>query len=61
WLTALVRNREYGELANLRRGRVRTNAHIRAGSWVERHFGSPQSWGDPVEQPVRPQELARDS
>ncbi|QEV64655.1 hypothetical protein CP982_14400 [Streptomyces spectabilis] len=31
WLTALVRNREYGELANLRRGRVRTNAHIRAG------------------------------
>ncbi|QDQ15220.1 2,3-diaminopropionate biosynthesis protein SbnA [Streptomyces spectabilis] len=30
-------------------------------AWVERHFGSPQSWGDPVEQPVRPQELARDS
>ncbi|MFJ1899338.1 type I-E CRISPR-associated protein Cse2/CasB [Streptomyces sp. NPDC088115] len=31
WLTALVRNREYGTLAELRRDRVRTNAHIRAG------------------------------
>ncbi len=31
WLTTLVRNREYGTLAELRRARVRTNAHIRAG------------------------------
>ncbi|MFJ3594134.1 type I-E CRISPR-associated protein Cse2/CasB [Streptomyces sp. DT20] len=31
WLTALVHNREYGTLAELRRDRVRTNAHIRAG------------------------------
>ncbi|MEV0266589.1 type I-E CRISPR-associated protein Cse2/CasB [Streptomyces sp. NPDC050617] len=31
WLTALIHNREYGTLAELRRARVRTNAHIRAG------------------------------
>ncbi|MFD5889704.1 hypothetical protein ACFWHQ_27510 [Streptomyces sp. NPDC060334] len=31
WLTSLVRNREYGHLAELRRPRVRTNSHIRAG------------------------------
>ncbi|MBW5482618.1 type I-E CRISPR-associated protein Cse2/CasB [Streptomyces bambusae] len=31
WLAALVHNREYGQLAQLRRPRVRTNAHIRAG------------------------------
>lgn len=31
WLTALVRNREYGTLAELRRGRGGTSAHIRAG------------------------------
>ncbi|MYX40463.1 type I-E CRISPR-associated protein Cse2/CasB [Streptomyces sp. BBFR109] len=31
WLAALVRNREYGTLAELRRARVRTPAHIRAG------------------------------
>ncbi|AXG78657.1 type I-E CRISPR-associated protein Cse2/CasB [Streptomyces paludis] len=31
WLTTLVRNREYGDLAQLRRSRVQTNAHIRAG------------------------------
>ncbi|MGW3184439.1 type I-E CRISPR-associated protein Cse2/CasB [Kitasatospora sp. NPDC001119] len=31
WLTTLVRNREYGTLANLRRAGGRTNAHIRAG------------------------------
>ncbi|MEU8624638.1 type I-E CRISPR-associated protein Cse2/CasB [Streptomyces sp. NPDC048669] len=31
WLTTLVRNREYGTLAQLRRARIRTNAHIRAG------------------------------
>ncbi|MEU9107162.1 type I-E CRISPR-associated protein Cse2/CasB [Streptomyces xanthophaeus] len=31
WLTTLVRNREYAQLADLRRPRVRTNAHIRAG------------------------------
>ncbi|MGY0462886.1 type I-E CRISPR-associated protein Cse2/CasB [Kitasatospora sp. cg17-2] len=31
WLTTLVRNREYGTLADLRRARGRTNAHIRAG------------------------------
>ncbi|MFE7559963.1 type I-E CRISPR-associated protein Cse2/CasB [Kitasatospora sp. NPDC057500] len=31
WLTTLVRNREYGTLANLRRTGTRTNAHIRAG------------------------------
>ncbi|AWZ05802.1 MULTISPECIES: type I-E CRISPR-associated protein Cse2/CasB [unclassified Streptomyces] len=31
WLATLVRNREYGQLADLRRPRVRTNAHIRAG------------------------------
>lgn len=34
WLTSLVRNREYGELAQLRRSRTRTNAHIRAG-WYD--------------------------
>ncbi|MEW1722316.1 type I-E CRISPR-associated protein Cse2/CasB [Streptomyces sp. NPDC093109] len=31
WLTSLVRNREYGTLADLRRARNPTNAHIRAG------------------------------
>ncbi|MFE2291928.1 type I-E CRISPR-associated protein Cse2/CasB [Streptomyces sp. NPDC059452] len=31
WLTSLVRNREYGTLASLRRARTPTNAHIRAG------------------------------
>ncbi|MCG7206404.1 type I-E CRISPR-associated protein Cse2/CasB [Streptomyces arenae] len=31
WLTTLVRNREYGILAELRRARGGTNAHIRAG------------------------------
>ncbi|MEU9594200.1 type I-E CRISPR-associated protein Cse2/CasB [Streptomyces sp. NPDC048193] len=31
WLTTLVRNREYGTLAELRRARGGTNAHIRAG------------------------------
>jgi CRISPR system Cascade subunit CasA len=31
WLTTLVRNREYGTLADLRRAREPTNAHIRAG------------------------------
>ncbi|MEU7184554.1 type I-E CRISPR-associated protein Cse2/CasB [Streptomyces sp. NPDC045369] len=31
WLTTLVRNREYGTLAALRRARGGTNAHIRAG------------------------------
>ncbi|GAA2258903.1 hypothetical protein GCM10010232_56730 [Streptomyces amakusaensis] len=31
WLTTLVRNREYGTLADLRRARNPTNAHIRAG------------------------------
>ncbi|GLX41175.1 hypothetical protein Sros01_72480 [Streptomyces roseochromogenus] len=31
WLTALIRNREYAQLADLRRPRARTNAHIRAG------------------------------
>ncbi|SDM78062.1 type I-E CRISPR-associated protein Cse2/CasB [Actinacidiphila guanduensis] len=31
WLTTLVRNRDNGTLAELRRARVRTNAHIRAG------------------------------
>ncbi|KUN29230.1 hypothetical protein AQJ23_00065 [Streptomyces antibioticus] len=31
WLAALVRNREYGTLAELRRARGGTNAHIRAG------------------------------
>ncbi|MFI2077629.1 type I-E CRISPR-associated protein Cse2/CasB [Streptomyces triculaminicus] len=31
WLTALVRNREYGHLAELRRPHMRTNTHIRAG------------------------------
>ncbi|MER6918701.1 type I-E CRISPR-associated protein Cse2/CasB [Streptomyces spiralis] len=31
WLTALVRNREYGTLAELRRASGGTNAHIRAG------------------------------
>ncbi|MFJ5103812.1 type I-E CRISPR-associated protein Cse2/CasB [Streptomyces sp. NPDC088554] len=31
WLTTLVRNREYGTLADLRRARTPTNAHIRAG------------------------------
>ncbi|MFE0422219.1 type I-E CRISPR-associated protein Cse2/CasB [Streptomyces sp. NPDC058953] len=31
WLTVLVHNREYKTLAELRRSRVRTNAHIRAG------------------------------
>ncbi|MFF5809194.1 type I-E CRISPR-associated protein Cse2/CasB [Streptomyces sp. NPDC012746] len=34
WLTSLVRNREYGQLADLRRPRVRTNTHIRAG-WFD--------------------------
>ncbi|MER5780675.1 type I-E CRISPR-associated protein Cse2/CasB [Streptomyces mobaraensis] len=31
WLTTLVRNREYGTLAELRRARGGTDAHIRAG------------------------------
>ncbi|MEV7089393.1 type I-E CRISPR-associated protein Cse2/CasB [Streptomyces sp. NPDC093085] len=31
WLTTLVRNREYGTLADLRRARHPTKAHIRAG------------------------------
>ncbi|MER7413090.1 type I-E CRISPR-associated protein Cse2/CasB [Streptomyces cacaoi] len=31
WLTTLVRNREYGALAELRRASCSTNAHIRAG------------------------------
>ncbi|MBQ0827881.1 type I-E CRISPR-associated protein Cse2/CasB [Streptomyces tagetis] len=31
WLTTLVRNREYGALAELRRARGGTDAHIRAG------------------------------
>ncbi|MET8555888.1 type I-E CRISPR-associated protein Cse2/CasB [Streptomyces sp. NPDC004959] len=31
WLTTLVRNREYGTLADLRRAKKPTNAHIRAG------------------------------
>ncbi|MFJ1582437.1 type I-E CRISPR-associated protein Cse2/CasB [Streptomyces sp. NPDC088197] len=31
WLTTLVRNREYGTLADLRRAKEPTNAHIRAG------------------------------
>ncbi|WP_435177466.1 type I-E CRISPR-associated protein Cse2/CasB [Actinacidiphila sp. bgisy145] len=31
WLTTLVRNREYGILADLRRARTPTRAHIRAG------------------------------
>ncbi|MEV6685106.1 type I-E CRISPR-associated protein Cse2/CasB [Streptomyces sp. NPDC051130] len=31
WLTTLVRNREYAQLADLRRPHTRTNAHIRAG------------------------------
>ncbi|WP_229916346.1 type I-E CRISPR-associated protein Cse2/CasB [Streptomyces fructofermentans] len=31
WLTTLVRNREYGTLAELRRAHGGTNAHIRAG------------------------------
>ncbi|MFE5738856.1 type I-E CRISPR-associated protein Cse2/CasB [Streptomyces celluloflavus] len=31
WLAALVRNREYGTLAELRRARGDTSAHIRAG------------------------------
>ncbi|MEU9917834.1 type I-E CRISPR-associated protein Cse2/CasB [Streptomyces sp. NPDC051001] len=31
WLTTLVHNREYGTLAELRRARGGTNAHIRAG------------------------------
>ncbi|MFJ3926355.1 type I-E CRISPR-associated protein Cse2/CasB [Streptomyces sp. NPDC090022] len=34
WLASLVRNREYGQLAELRRPRVRGNAHIRAG-WFD--------------------------
>ncbi|MDA5285531.1 type I-E CRISPR-associated protein Cse2/CasB [Streptomyces sp. Isolate_45] len=34
WLTSLVRNREYGQLAELRRPRVRTNTRIRAG-WFD--------------------------
>ncbi|MFI5619012.1 type I-E CRISPR-associated protein Cse2/CasB [Streptomyces sp. NPDC051567] len=34
WLTSLVRNREYGQLADLRRPRVRTNTRIRAG-WFD--------------------------
>lgn len=31
WLTTLVRNREYGTLADLRRAKEPTSAHIRAG------------------------------
>lgn len=31
WLTTLVRNRESGTLADLRRAKTRTNAHVRAG------------------------------
>ncbi|MFE3738892.1 type I-E CRISPR-associated protein Cse2/CasB [Streptomyces sp. NPDC059134] len=31
WLTGLVRNRDYGTLAELRRAKGGTNAHIRAG------------------------------
>lgn len=31
WLTTLVRNHEYGTLAELRRAGTKTNAHIRAG------------------------------
>ncbi|MFJ6727449.1 type I-E CRISPR-associated protein Cse2/CasB [Streptomyces sp. NPDC091281] len=31
WLAALLRNRDYGTLAELRRARGGTNAHIRAG------------------------------
>lgn len=31
WLTSLVRAREYGQLAELRRPRMSTNTHIRAG------------------------------
>ncbi|MEV7680382.1 type I-E CRISPR-associated protein Cse2/CasB [Streptomyces sp. NPDC088341] len=31
WLTTLVRNREYGTLADLRRAKEPTNSHIRAG------------------------------
>jgi CRISPR system Cascade subunit CasA len=34
WLTTLVRNREYGELAQLRRTGLDTTAHIRAG-WFD--------------------------
>ncbi|MGI5340851.1 hypothetical protein ACQEVS_27345 [Streptomyces sp. CA-181903] len=34
WLTSLVRNRDYGELAQLRRTDTKTNAHIRAGWYV---------------------------
>lgn len=35
WLTTLVRNREYGQLAALRRSRVQTDAHVRAGWYDE--------------------------
>ncbi|MFI0738864.1 type I-E CRISPR-associated protein Cse2/CasB [Streptomyces sp. NPDC021100] len=34
WLTSLVRNRDYGQLAQLRRTSMRTNAHIRASWYV---------------------------
>ncbi|MCX5199259.1 type I-E CRISPR-associated protein Cse2/CasB [Streptomyces sp. NBC_00249] len=34
WLASLVRDREYGQLAELRRPRVRTNTRIRAG-WLD--------------------------